>query len=389
MAVSEQHYFIKAHIFSRLIDRCFFIFLIGLVSCSDQENRNSGYGITLFEIQVESEELSDLNNTSFAKESVPATLIISGHEYTVNIKHAGKSSIDSHKRNINVSFSATDKYRGFKKIRLASQSSDPSSLKAVLGFELYRSAGLFSSEIVPVALYLNNKYQGLYYLIEPVNHDYLVSRKVDARSLYQGHHNDRLLSESINFRTAFDSKGANKQYTDVKRMVGALLDESQSAHESILSMVVVTSFFSHVMSTVLLDNWDGFDNNFMIYNTKSDLRFRWIPWDLDSILQRDPPGTGVLGDGNYTRLIFKIPELKEQYLKAFDQFVNRDFDYEEFKSKFYVVVDSVEMAFAADRVLSSKNKTAKEFADEMMAIFDVQLTKIKKEITIELEKLEN
>lgn len=247
--------------------------------------KNESYGLNKIEIDFDSENLSKLNTTVFDKVAVTAELKYKGNTHHVSLAYAGKSTIDDIKKSYQIHFNDT-LFKGRRDYRLSAQSMDKSGIRSLLGFHIYKKNHVISPDIEPVSLYVNNKYQGLYFLIENVDEDFYKKRNIQTLAIYKAKDGNATMDKDnlLRMDSAFSIKKPKKNFAFLNHLIKELHQNfSEDQTESIETLLDLEQYLNYMVATALLSNWDAYRNNYFIYNNSSDKKFRLTPWDLDKV----------------------------------------------------------------------------------------------------------
>lgn len=279
------------------------------------------FGLKRLDLQINPEDLGVLNSQLFLKTAVPGRLTAQDQLFEISVSYAGKSTLTHQKRNFQLTFKEPTHLTPAKPIelRLASQSSDPSGLRSLVGFHIFREHGLMTPFIEPVVLYLNGDFQGLYYTIDNVSEEWIEGQGGQVRSLYKakfGRLGFGSLDPStlLNLPEAFSVKSSHKSYTDLERFVIAVGEPTLGPLDAQLE---VDTYLRYLSAAVFLNHWDGYQNNYFFYKDQLSGKFIIIPWDLDKIFPSDPPlfESKVMFEQNQVAIrLFEDDGLRQRYL---------------------------------------------------------------------------
>lgn len=196
---------------------------------------------------------------------------------------------------------------------------DPSYIRQPLGYFLFKQAGLPYSRCNFAKVYVNDKDYGVYLNIEPIKKRYIQNNfnGNDKGNLYEIEEGEDFTqpimdADRISFEKGF-SKYSNKN--DLKLATKEISDNGLAGMEKVIDTDQFLRFFA---MEALLKHWDGYTNklnNTYIYNdvkavedpTVANVKFKFIPWGLDRILQETAKfqlydasvlGKPVLNDAN-------------------------------------------------------------------------------------------
>ena len=112
--------------------------------------------------------------------------------------------------------------------------------------------------------------------------------------------------------------------------ISRLVNGSPSEYDSGLKvedLLDIENYIQYATTCIVLNQWDGQDNNYYLFRTESDKRFKVTPWDFDRILE-EPYVYSVeevlTGRNNLTRWILAHPEwgpkFKSNLKSLFDKY---------------------------------------------------------------------
>ncbi len=278
---------------SSIISKCVFGFVLHkemmripilialvLVGCESRSPKES-YGLDLvIAMEMSSEELSVINTGAYTKTAVSIPLWINDDEYLARVNYAGATSIDSLKRSFEIHLSKP--FRGRTKFRLSAMNGDLSALRALLSFRAFSSNGFGVPQAEPTAVWVNNRYAGLYLLMELYDQDYFESRDIEVVKLYQAENGLGDFKDGTSLNRGFSEKLGARGMGDLETLVSLIsAPPSETNCASLAKIVDIDNVMKYMAVLSLIDDQDGCDNNFFLLRTKEEPRFRILPWDLD------------------------------------------------------------------------------------------------------------
>jgi spore coat protein H len=349
-----------------------------LAGCSSDAERLHAFGLPIARIDLDSEALSRLNATVTAKVPVGGKVRIGATRLDAGIAYSGRGTLDDVKKSYELTFHGDARYRDRSSYRLAAQSSDGTGVKATIGFAAYAALGLPVPAVEPVVLYLNGIYQGLYHLLEPVDPEFYGLRGIPLANLLKAKYgNATFAPESLaKLEDAFDSKLDPETDHDLRELILAINAEASPETNATLERLLdLDSFFAYIAVTVLLNQWDGFSNNFFLHRAPGSPRFAWTPWDLDRLQDKTSPqaayraGATPFGSGLLCQRIFAVPEWRARYLELLRKGLHESLPLASMEERIDTASARISEAFAADAVLSREARTAAATAAELKAQF--------------------
>jgi spore coat protein CotH len=220
-----------------------------------------------------------------------------------SVKIAKKSycgSFSKSKPALKLKFSSNEKeiedLIGTQYITLNNCIQDPSYIRQPLGYFLFKQAGLPNSRCNFARVYVNDTDYGVYLNIEPIKKRYIQNNfnDKDKGNLYEIEEGEDF-NQSIMAADRISFEGFSK-YSDKKDLELAIREISDNNLAGMEKVIDANQFLRFFAMEVLLKHWDGYTNklnNTYIYNdieavenpTVADVKFKFIPWGLDRILQ--------------------------------------------------------------------------------------------------------
>lgn len=291
--------------------------MVGLWGCSDNKELE-GFGLPVIHIIIEPEEQAKMESTLTEKLTAAAELQVGDQYLQAKISYSGKSSLFHPKRNYEIKLRRELENYKVKNFRLSSQGSDVSSLRSLLGFQVFSSLGLLTPEQFPVALYINHRYRGLYQLIEDIDQDFFDKKSQTISQLYKarygrlGHANFAI--ENLNdLSLGFKVVTGHNRYDPIEQLI--TLIHSEDFEPSQLKGILDTeNYLNYLAAATFLNHWDGYNNNFFIYWDQQKLRF--LPWDLDHIGEPSAYTEGSYrGKNELSKAILAFTDFEMEYQK--------------------------------------------------------------------------
>jgi spore coat protein H len=356
-----------------------------VVSCRSLPMKEAdSFGLPMIEIDVSSEDLAVLNSTVFEKTPVGADVKIGGKQTRVNLQYAGKSSLDDFKKNYDLKFRGDERYLGRKEVRVSSQSVDKSAMRAMLGFWAYSVSGMDASAIEPTSLYVNDEFRGLYFVLENVDEYFFKSRLIEYGQVYKAiFGNGNFGRETLRDPgMAFEVEEGDDDFGPIIRLseIATGNDDPKVRIEALNKIVSAKAMLDYQATTVAINHFDGFSNNYLFFYDKGQGLYRPLPWDLDRIYEREPypfnPGVTLWGSNNLTLLFLQDPANKKYFLEKLQSLLTGVLSKDAIYNKIDSIKSLIKMAWENDRVFTAKGRSIDaEEADlkDIIAIWHQQL----------------
>ena len=273
----------------------------------------SQYGINLFndsvihEIKIFSEQNSLATLTKLYEDNRKLRFKMDPNQYAncqvtidgislaeVGVRYKGASSYSatsSIKKSLKLDFNEFvkgQKYQGLKKLNLHNGMGDPSFMRESLCYELLSQADAPYCKTAYAKVYLNNKYLGLYLMVEQIDKSYLKRHFGTSKgTLYKVISGQDLSTiDNKNFFKKFFQLRTNKDtgnYDKLFEFVELINNNSgEQFREEIDDIFDVSSFLKSLAVYTLTNNWDsylGTCRNYYLYHNPRNDKLIWIPWD--------------------------------------------------------------------------------------------------------------
>lgn len=244
-------------------------------------------------------------NMLYEFEYVPAALEIDGHAFAkVGLRYKGSGSYmmsqNGAKRSLKIDFDRYDsqqRYRNLVKLNLNSGILDPTKAREILGFAVFRAAGVPAprTALADVTLTVPGKFEteclGLYTVIEQVDKDFLKAHFGSGKGLllkpegirglpYLG---DTKAAVEKAYNAKIDGDEADwKRLIELTRLVNKASEaEFRAAIRDYLDVDDFARFLAATSIIATLDSFIGLGHNYYIYLSPKTKKFHFMPWDLD------------------------------------------------------------------------------------------------------------
>ena len=260
----------------------------------------------------------------------PAHLKIDGVEVgKVAIRKKGfVGSLDVDRPSLKIQIDRFDKkkmFAGVDTLTLNNNRQDPTRVHQLLGYQLFRNAGIPASHCNLAHVTVNGKSLGIYSNVESLD-KHLFRRAFESAkgTLYEGTIADFVEPSLVRFERKFGSKKADKI---LKKISLALKLDNKKTLKELGRYLDLESFYSFWAMEVLLGHWDGYvsnKNNYFIYFDSKSERLSFLPWGLDQLAtdrnmfwRRDfDPPKSIKADAAIPRRLYVHPESQKYYFEA-------------------------------------------------------------------------
>jgi len=248
-------------------------------------------GLATIKLKLTAEAQQTLNANRNLNVFVPADLVYDYPEkgirerHSVEIRNAGQFSRRYFKHSYRLRMPAGRPFRGKTILNLSSQPTDDTKLRSVLGYTVLRAAGFEVPELEPVAVYINDRYQGLHYLIEPIDRSFFDRRHIPITALFEA----RMLEARWSYSNGFNLRlgyakvfPEDENFSELDRLIRRITDSTpENIEQNLASIFDLQSYINYTAAQVVIQNFDSWNNNFHLYHDDGLNVMRLQPWDVD------------------------------------------------------------------------------------------------------------
>ena len=285
------------------------------------------------------------------KKYLPARITIDGNTLdTVGVRQKGFFSnwgaFGSYKKPLKVDineFVSGQKYDGLKKFNLQNGFGDPSVMRDMLSYDLMRRTGAAAPRSAYAGVYLNQKYWGLYLMVEQVDKTFLdnnfSSKQGNLYKAISSCHLDWQGTNPENYKDELELKTneAEDDWSDMIRLLRILsFSSANNFVDSIDAIFEVEEFLKILAIDVMLYNWDSYydhGRNFYLYQNPDTRKFHWIPWDYNlsfSYTQVDILFKDLRNQGGWNKplieSILAVDSFETMFLESYCEALSGNFD---------------------------------------------------------------
>lgn len=263
-----------------------------ILSCKGLSfNEEESYGLKLVSLDIKPEEYGLLNGQLLSKRPAQVAIRIAGEfEVYCSASYAGRSSLDSYRKSYDLNF-CKKKYKKRSSYRLSAQAIDKTMLRSFIGYEVFKALDLEVPKLEFASAYINGKYLGVYVFMEVVDKEFYKAHDIAVQAIYKARYGN------ANFKTdwasripeafSYDGKGKD-DFVYLQEIYKLLYSEPNDGIFSakLETFFDVDSFISYAAAALILNHWDGFDNNYFLAYDTSRKKLVTTPWDLDRIWEK-------------------------------------------------------------------------------------------------------
>ena len=263
--------------------------------------------VTRVDVSMSREDFESLYKRNLdSKKYLPVTLTIEGSTFKDGkIRFKGNTTRVYSKKPFRIKFeknaSLPPIYHGMRIVNFNAMYTDKSFMREKLVWDIFGMMnGLGPKEFGYVNVYFNGVDNGINFLIQHIDEDFLKDNQRPEGSVYEAGYDENQGDLSVmtddQLKTSYEKHvGDENDYSDLKDLIAKLNDASDAEFASVVNelfdMKTVYDFF--VLNALTMQN-DTDGKNYYLYKDPSKQTQQWsiIPWDYDITFGRD-------GDSRY------------------------------------------------------------------------------------------
>lgn len=288
---------------------------------------------------VNTRDLAQLRANFNTNLFVPADLVWNNQRVrSVAIRSRGQGSRNPTKMGLLVDidrYTRGQTFLGLTELVLDNEWQDKSLMHEMLSFSVYRRVGQIAPREAFAKVYINNEYQGVYAVVEPINEPFL--QRVFGRS--DGYLSEYHWIRAWYFETIGDDLNVYKPmfeprthtlesdtqlYGPIRDMVNEVNGPDDAVwRDRVGERLDLVQFMQYAALQGCLTQNDGlvgFDgmNNFYLYRSTGSNQLRFLPWDEDFAFTfiEAPVGRHTIPDNVLFPRAYAQPDLKAAFLDA-------------------------------------------------------------------------
>jgi spore coat protein CotH len=253
----------------------------------------------------------------------------------VGVRSRGNGSRNSAKPGLKLDFSQYVKdqtFAGFKSLVLDNLVQDRSMMAERLSMELFRKMGIAAPRVAHVRVFVNDKFEGLYTIVEPVDKLFLkVHLGEDAGQLFDydwaSDYNFEYAGEdAANYAPVPFAPKTNEKNPDLKTLVEFIRTLNETTDDefagALTQFLDAEKYLNYLAVETFLADMDGQlgdwgMNNFYLYRRANSKQFVFIPWDKDVTFSSVNRSIWHNSDRNVlTRRLLAIPAYRDHFTRA-------------------------------------------------------------------------
>lgn len=317
------------------------------------------------QIDIDQESYITLLNNCHADFYMPALAELDGLKYDVNMRHQGNVSRRYLRKSYKLKFSEDVLFRNRQSHAiLSAQLRDHSFMRNHLSLKLFKTAGLLALETDLRVLFLNDEFEGIYLLMEPVDEYFFINRGMTPNNLYKAFESNARFTfkNGYQVRSGFDKKiNKDENYSDLEDFILLLDTTPDSLLPDVLPAVLdVDNTLNYLAISVLIGNWDGYSHNFHLYHNPQTGCFQFIPYDLDMTFGNGGAVTFPINGYNHKEAnvlfvrLLSCPVWREQYKKRLLWLIETVFNVDTLSCEMDILYQQLAADYEKDELLQRR-----------------------------------
>lgn len=255
-------------------------------------------------------------------------------------------------------FTSGQRFHGLTRIMLNNSVQDPTYINEPLCGALFREMGVPTVRATHARVWLNERYLGLYVLVEGLSKDFLKLnfRNTDG-ALYEAYVQD--VDEELK-----QDNGENRSKAGLQALLEATrVADADARWKQLQSALDLDRFISMLAGEILMAHWDGYwmnHNNYRIYHDTAHKRMVLIPHGLDSMFQQPAMSWQPKQQTLLVQAVLQTSEGQRRYREHFTGLLKGPFKTETLQQRVDTLASRLRPVLAQDNA-----RTAKEWEKEV------------------------
>lgn len=290
-------------------------------------------------IRINASDLQEIQSNAWGKAFKPAELEQEGNLFKAKFGLRGGHTRNYSKKSYEVRLDEG------RTLHWNAEFDDPSMMRNALSFYFFNKIGVPSPQTNHFWLVINGVPQGVYLEIEAVDRLFFEKRGIGYRSLIYAVNDSAdfsLIDPESKHRkpSLFDGYEIMHGKTGSKsRLVSFIRNLNRKSGKSLSTFTArrldISQYLLWLAGAVLTGNYDGFDQNYALYEHRSSGKYKIIPWDYEGTWGRNcygkPCGSDLVrleGYNTLTSKLFTFPACRRKYSKIIKKLLNKSFTVE-------------------------------------------------------------
>ncbi|MBW7474461.1 CotH kinase family protein [Paenibacillus oenotherae] len=271
-------------------------------------------GLPTHKITINDADMQQLLDNVWSNEFAPVKLELGGKTYDAKLRIRGGHTRNYQKKSYEI------RYGNGQILHWNAEFDDPSMIRNALSFYFFNTINVPSPRTRHIWLEWNGQPHGVYLEIESVDLNFFARRKIGARSLTYAVNDNANFSmidcDTEQTKTNLFSGyrlmcGTNYSRLKLVRFIrGINRPAGWPLRVYLARRLDVRQYLKWLAGAVLTGNYDGFEQNYALYEHKATRKYRIIPWDYEGTWGRNCYGrlcsSGLVDIKGYNTLTSKV-----------------------------------------------------------------------------------
>ncbi|MCV4230679.1 CotH kinase family protein [Virgibacillus sp. LDC1] len=265
--------------------------------------------LPVYRVTIKDKDYEQLKSNIWSNHFVPAQLVSGGKRIPIRIRYRGGHTREYPKKSYEIK---TSKYT----YHFNAEYDDPSMIRNALSFQFFNSIHVPSPSTRHCVLHLNHENLGVYLNIEAVKTPFFRKRGIPVRSIiYAVNDNADFTDKRSSGKSSFSGynliKGSERDRVKLSNFVQQIhLKVGAELQQYLRKHLDIENYLRWLCGAVLTGNYDGFNQNYTLFEHGKTRTYRMIPWDYEGTWGRNCYGKLVDSDlvkiQGYNKLTEKI-----------------------------------------------------------------------------------
>ncbi|MFF2090974.1 CotH kinase family protein [Paenibacillus sp. NPDC058174] len=266
-------------------------------------------------ITIDFDDWNDLLETAKRERYKTVDIIMNGKQYKAQFGFRGGHTLHYSKKSYEVII------EGGPTLHWNAEFDDPSLIRNALSFHFFNEIGVPSPLTQHIEVEINDRPQGVYLEIESVDATFFKKRGIGFRSILYASNDSADFSlidpihkgDKSSLFDGYELKYGSDKVTKPKLMRFVRGINRYSGKEFVAftaKKLDIKQYLLWLAGAVLTGNYDGFDQNYALYEHRKTGKYRIIPWDYEGTWGRNcygrPCGSDLVRFQGYNKLTEKL-----------------------------------------------------------------------------------
>ncbi|WP_234032924.1 CotH kinase family protein [Paenibacillus faecalis] len=288
-------------------------------------------GLPIYQIFIDKKEYEVLKSDIWSDNFVRAQMLLKGKKIPIRIRYRGGHTREYPKK----SYEIRTPNRTY---HFNAEYDDPSMIRNALSFRFFHSIHVPSPDTRHCVLYINHKNAGVYLQIEGVKTPFFRRRGIPVQSIiYAVNDNADFTDKGQSKKTYFSGyrliKGKKADRIKLSRFIHNIhVYEGEPLQRYLERHLDIDNFLRWLSGAVLTGNYDGFSQNYTLYEHRTRKVYQMLPWDYEGTWGRNCYGklvdsnlVKIHGHNKLTEKLLSFRDYRQHYKGLLSHFLDTVF----------------------------------------------------------------